>query len=92
VLIGVFLDLNRAKRAFERKDRVILLYHMQVEGIDDDELSWSRDYLTGRKQMAKFNISTSSELAGCCSRLLSGLIIIYILYEPYSWSSWRGQI
>jgi hypothetical protein len=36
VLIGVFLDLNKA---FERIDRVILLHHMQVEGIDDEELS-----------------------------------------------------
>jgi hypothetical protein len=60
-LLHRYSDWKGGKRAFERIDRVILLYHMQVEGIDDEELSWFRDYLTGRKQMAKFGKSTSSE-------------------------------
>jgi hypothetical protein len=47
VVIGVFLDL---KRAFETIDRVILLYLMQLEGIEDEELSWFRDYLTGKNK------------------------------------------
>jgi hypothetical protein len=34
---------------------------MQKEGIDDEELSWFRDYLTGRKQTTKFGESTSSD-------------------------------
>jgi hypothetical protein len=55
VVIGVFLDLR------ETIDRVILLYLMQLEGIDDEELSWFRDYLSGRKQRTKFGESTSSE-------------------------------
>jgi hypothetical protein len=58
VVIGVFLDL---KRAFETIDRVILLYLMQLEGIEDKELSWFRDYLTGRKQRTKFGESTLSK-------------------------------
>jgi hypothetical protein len=32
-----------------------------LEGIDDEELSWFHDYLTGRKQRTKFGESTSSE-------------------------------
>jgi hypothetical protein len=34
---------------------------MQIEGIDDEELSWFRKYLTGRKQRTKFGKSSLSE-------------------------------
>jgi hypothetical protein len=57
IVLCVFLDL---KRAFETIDREVLIRKLARYGLDRYALSWFENFLSGRRQVTKFNECLSS--------------------------------
>ena len=60
---GFFLELSKA---FDTVDHKILLYKLEHYGFRATVLEWFRNYLSGRKQIVKFKLTSSDYLTIKC--------------------------
>ena len=75
----VFLDLSKA---FDRVDHNILLYKLVHYGFRAMVLDWFRNYLSGRKQIVKFKLTSSDYLTIKCGVPQGSLLepLLFLIY------------
>ena len=57
--LGVFMDLSKA---FDTVDHSILLKKLELYGVTDRNHSWSKNYLSNRKEFIQINNEENREL------------------------------
>ena len=78
--LGVFIDLSKA---FDTVDHSILLKKLELYGVTDPNHSWSKNYLSNRKQFIQINNKENAELETITCGVPQGSILGPLLFLLY---------